>query len=299
MGKDPFKDFVVRHKKGATIYKEGDLGTEMYVVQSGAVRIYREIGGTKQELAIMEKGDFFGEIAVLEGLPRTASAEVVDDGELIEINSTTFDKMIRGNIEIAVRMLRKLSNRLHEANRKIELLSRATAGGKSGVTGRVVAVDIDRPAEIQPSQADSAAASGVQAAPRSIAEVPVPEGAVALLVLEGGSRHFPITGPSALIGRYDPVTGTRPEIDLTQVDINRSVSRRHAKIVLESGTFLLSEEVGALNGTFINGQRLTAGKPAPIRSGDKVGMGMVSLIFKAADKTAGRSTRTSASAGRS
>src|SRR2546427_151750 len=130
MAGDPFKEFTVKHRKGETIYVEGDLGSEMYVVQSGAVRIYRTLGGVKQELAIMEKGDFFGEIAVLEGLPRTASAEALDTSEIIEINSATFDTMIRANIEIAVRMLRKLSNRLQEANRKIELLSRATASGK-------------------------------------------------------------------------------------------------------------------------------------------------------------------------
>nr|HXH28742.1 cyclic nucleotide-binding domain-containing protein [Candidatus Polarisedimenticolia bacterium] len=124
MAADPFKDLIVRRKKGESIYKEGDLGSEMFVVQSGSVRIFREIGDVKQELAVMEKGDFFGEIAVLEGLPRTASAEAVDPVELIEINTTTFDRMIRSNIEIAVRMLRKLSNRLQEATRRIEVLSR-------------------------------------------------------------------------------------------------------------------------------------------------------------------------------
>src|SRR2546426_3156700 len=86
MAGDPFKEFTVKRKKGEMIYVEGDLGSEMYVVQSGAVRIYRTLGGVKQELAIMEKGDFFGEIAVLEGLPRTASAEALDTSEIIEIN---------------------------------------------------------------------------------------------------------------------------------------------------------------------------------------------------------------------
>ena len=79
MAADPFKEFTSRVKKGEVVYREGDLGTEMYVVQSGAIRIFRDIGGVKQELSIMEKGDFFGEIAVLEGLPRTASAEALDD----------------------------------------------------------------------------------------------------------------------------------------------------------------------------------------------------------------------------
>ncbi|MBI1950710.1 MAG: cyclic nucleotide-binding domain-containing protein, partial [Acidobacteria bacterium] len=91
MAGDPFKELTVKRRKGEIIYLEGDLGTEMYVVQSGAVRIFRALGGVKQELSIMEKGDFFGEIAVLEGLPRTASAEALDACELIEINSATFD----------------------------------------------------------------------------------------------------------------------------------------------------------------------------------------------------------------
>ncbi len=288
MASDPFKNLTTRHKKGEVIYKDGDLGTEMYVVQSGAVRIFRELAGVKQELAIMEKGDFFGEIAVLEGLPRTASAEALDEVELIEINSTTFDKMIRGNIEIAVRMLRKLSNRLQEANRKIELLSRATSKGQAA-GARVGVVDIDLPAEAPPPSA-APPSGGIQASPKPMSEVEVPEGALAVLVQEDGARHFPITSETALIGRYDPVTGMRPEIDLTQLDLHRSVSRRHARIVMENASFLLSEEVGALNGTFVNGQRLTPGKPSAIVSGDKVGLGMVSLIFKAARRLSGSPT---------
>jgi len=279
MATAPFKDLTIHRKQGEPVFVEGDLGSEMYIVQSGMVRIYREVEGVKQELAVMEKGDFFGEIAVLEGLPRSTSAEALEDAELIEINSTTFDKMIRANIEIAVRMLRKLSNRLQEANHKIETLMSAAPG--QGEAAAVTVVDIDRPAEAPPPAPDSAPSAGVDAAPQPLEEVEIPEGALGLLVLEGGSRLFPITSAAAVIGRYDPVTGTRPEIDLTQVDINRSVSRRHAKIVHQDGAFLLSEEVGALNGTHINSERLTSGQQSPLASGDKVAFGMVSLIFKA------------------
>ncbi len=283
MGADPFKDLIIKRKKGESIYREGDLGSEMYVVHSGSVLIFREFNGTRQELAVMEKGDFFGEFALLEGLPRTACAEALENSQLIEINSTTFDKMIRGNIEIAVRMLRKLSNRLQEAGRKIDTLSRAGAGAQADTTD-ADAVDTDRPTEAPPPPPDAPPSSGVQAVPQPLADVKVPEGALGVLVLEGGTRHFPINVDTAIIGRYDPVTGTQPDIDLTQVDINRSVSRRHARIVKQDGGFVISEEVGALNGTFVNGQRLTTGKPATVVSGDKVGLGMVSLIFKASDR---------------
>src|SRR5258706_5169526 len=177
MAGDPFKEFTVKRRKGETIYVEGDLGSEMYVVQSGAVRIFRSTGGVKQELSIMEKGDFFGEIAVLEGLPRTASAEALEECELIEINSATFDKMIRGNIEIAVRMLRKLSNRLQEANTKIEILSKAADAGSRSVP-RVAAVDMDQPAEAPPPSPSASPAAGVGAAPKPRADGEGPAGAV-------------------------------------------------------------------------------------------------------------------------
>ena len=83
-----------------------------------------------------------------------------------------------------------------------------------------------------------------------------------------------------MIGRYDPVTETQPAVDLTPLDIKRSVSRRHARITAAQGNFFLVEEVGALNGTFVNGTRLTTGRPTPLKDGDCLGLGTVNLIFR-------------------
>src|SRR5215813_849034 len=127
MGINPFQNFMVRYGAGERVFTEGDLGTTMYIVQSGKVRLFRVVDGQKRVHGMMEKGDFFGEMSILEGLPRTVSAEATEDAELIEINSMTFDKMIKGNIEIAIRMLRKLSIRLREAERRIETLQPGAA----------------------------------------------------------------------------------------------------------------------------------------------------------------------------
>jgi len=286
MAPDPFKNLTLRRKQGEILFQEGDLGSEMYVVQAGAVRLFRVRDGAKQELAVMEKGDFFGELAVLEGLPRTSGAEAIGDIEVIEINSATFDRMIRANIEIAVRMLRKLSNRLQEANSRLE--AHTEAGPAVRRDAVATAVDMDRPAAPAgpPPEAAPATASA-PAAPVASADIQIPKGALGVLVLEGGGKVFPLTGAAAVIGRYDPVTGTRPEIDLTQVDINRSVSRRHARLALQDGAYHLIEEVGALNGTSVNGNRLTPGKPQALASGDRIALGMVSLLFKAGPAAAG------------
>jgi len=276
----PLKDFVVKFKTGETVYRDGDPGAEMFIVQSGAVRVFRDLGGQEQILAEMEKGDFFGEMSVLEGLPRTANARALEDCELIEINSTVFDRMIRGNIEIAVRMLRKLSTRLQEANRRVEELM---AAGPQ--TPAAPPLDLDRPLEpiSEPaSEPPEPAAPPAPAAATVDGEGAIPFGPdwLGVLVLEDGQRAFPIRGESSLIGRYDPVTGTRPEIDLTPYDTNRSVSRRHAKVTAQGDALFVSEEVGALNGTFLNGKRLTPGKPEQIRTGDTLALGMVTLRFE-------------------
>ena len=94
------------------IFREGDLGTEMYIIQDGQVEILRSLDGEERVLSVLDKGDFFGEMSVLEDLPRTASARALVRTRLLQINGSTFDQMLRGNPEIAVRMMRKLSRRL-------------------------------------------------------------------------------------------------------------------------------------------------------------------------------------------
>lgn len=248
MAVSAFQNFLVRYGAGERIFTEGDLGTTMYVVQSGKVQLFRLVDDQRRVHGVMEKGDFFGEMSILEGLPRTVSAEATEDSDLIEINSMTFDKMIKGNIEIAIRMLRKLSIRLREAERRIETM--------------------------QPGMLQGAAARSTQIPQRGQKT----EGG-AHLTVEGDSATFPVTGSDTLIGRYDPVTELMPDVDLTQVDLKRSVSRRHARITRTADGYALVEEVGALNGTFVNGQKLLAGRPQPVEDGDRIACGMVKLAF--------------------
>jgi CRP-like cAMP-binding protein len=253
MAKNPFQNFVVRFHSGERVFEEGDTGATMFIVQSGAVRLYREIEEQRRDLGVMEKGDFFGEMSILEGLPRTHCAEAMEDAELIEINSATFDKMIKGNIEIAIRMLRKLSIRLRDAERRLENV-------------QVTASTLARPPV--PSTVGESSMDDVE-----------PKTGMRLEAEENGVV-FPLVPTETMIGRYDPVTELKPDVDLTELDLKRSVSRRHARIVETDEGLVVIEEVGALNGTFVNGTRLTAGEPHPVSDGDRVGFGMVKLVFR-------------------
>jgi hypothetical protein len=276
---NPFKDFTIHLQVGETVFQEGEPGTMMYVIQSGAVELLREVDGRKISYGVLERGDFFGEMSLLlERQPRTTSAVVVEEADLVEINATLFDKMIRGNIEIAVRMMRKLSLRLREQEDRWqpEAAGAAVVAPPAPVAATPVAAP---PVEARPATPAPAPPSR----PRPALAVPPsrrPEGAHALFTTGDGRHQFPLSGDRAAIGRFDPVTGMRPEVDLSAVDINRSVSRHHARLVREGDGYALTEEVGALNGTFVNGKRLTTGKPMRLRDGDEVSLGMVKLAFQ-------------------
>lgn len=107
---------------GTVLFREGEPGKEMYVVQSGKVRLTRTIRGQEKTLADLPAGEFFGEMSIINEKPRTASAIVVEDAQLLVLDPRTFEAMIKANTEIAVRMIKKMAGRLDIANAQIENL---------------------------------------------------------------------------------------------------------------------------------------------------------------------------------
>lgn len=112
------------------LFEENDPGSRMFVIRSGRVRIFRRVGDSEIVLAFLGAGDFFGEMALLENLPRSATAETVEHTRLIEVDAETFEEMLRSNTEIAVRMMSKLASRLRESDHRIEHLLMESAIGR-------------------------------------------------------------------------------------------------------------------------------------------------------------------------
>lgn len=228
-----------RLQPGEEVFKEGDAGSEMFIIQEGQVEIARLVDGAERRLALLEKGDFFGEMALLDALPRSASARALTEVRLVEINGATFTRMLQDDPEIAVRIMRKLSHRLREAD---ELLGRSE--------------------------------------PRPAPPPPPPEAAGYLTHRASGARLEVGWDSSLTVGRSDPVTGLQPAIDLTGIDRQRSVSRRHAKLTRRAGQLYLVEDLAATNGTFVNGERIVPGEPVEVRSGDLLRFGLVELRYQ-------------------
>jgi CRP/FNR family transcriptional regulator, cyclic AMP receptor protein len=90
------------------IFREGDKAEELYVIQSGTV----EIHGGQRVLAILEEGDFFGEMALIDPAPRSASAIAVTDVHLIPISEKRFIELVTETPAFALDLLRILVRRI-------------------------------------------------------------------------------------------------------------------------------------------------------------------------------------------
>lgn len=117
-----FQRFGKDIPKGTILFREGEPGKEMYVLQSGMVAISKKVRDVEKVLAVLGPGEFFGEMAIISNKPRNASAIVEEDARVLVIDPPTFEAMIRGNAEIAVRMIKKLAERLSDADAQIETL---------------------------------------------------------------------------------------------------------------------------------------------------------------------------------
>lgn len=246
-GKDSVRESSAVYAAGDMIFSQGDLGTEMFIIQEGEIDIIKHINDESHLLSHLERGDFFGEMALLENAPRTADAVARTEVRVLVINGSRFDEMLRKNPEIAVRIIRKYSKRLREANTLLEHL-----------VGR----ELDT---------DHAALDSTVIAPPERAQLH------RLVDVATGTAFFFSSGDETTIGRSDPVTGILPDIDLTPVDTNRSVSRRHAKIIRASEEYHVLEEVGTVNGTYVNEQRIPTGVPVTLHNGDLVKIGLIAM----------------------
>src|SRR5690348_6704882 len=119
---DGLERFAKDFKAGSVLFEEGQPGDYMYVIQSGAVEIRRQVGETERVLAVLPAGEFFGEMAILNARPRSATAVVRVPSRLVVIEGRTFEARLRARPEFAMRCIMSLALRLEAANQHVELL---------------------------------------------------------------------------------------------------------------------------------------------------------------------------------
>jgi len=136
-------------------------------------------------------------------------------------------------------------------------------------------------AEASKSEAPTGELNKPAAAPAPAAEPAAVVGAfkAKFTVIRGGRKgqDFPLEDGNNLIGRWDPETGSFPEVDLDADDPEAKISRKHALCRIENGKITV-EDIGSLNGTYVNrGPRLQPGSPVDLKSGDEIIIGKTFL----------------------
>lgn len=134
-----------KYKKNDVILMEEESGTALFVIVKGKVKVARSSNdGREVILSILSDGDFFGEMAILDGLTRSATVASIEDTELFLLQRNDFMNLLHEYPEISVVLLQEMTKRLRSADMKIKALSLKDAEGKVATVILQLADDIGK-----------------------------------------------------------------------------------------------------------------------------------------------------------
>jgi CRP/FNR family cyclic AMP-dependent transcriptional regulator len=117
-----FEKFGVEYKPNEIIFCEYEPGYEFYFIQRGRVTIVKLINDREKTIDIMEPGDVFGEMAILETKPRSATVIAVDHVKLLKFHRDNFDALLQGNPQLAFILILIFSKRIFDQKRRLMIL---------------------------------------------------------------------------------------------------------------------------------------------------------------------------------
>lgn len=117
---EPTKDLTREYPKDTMIFSEAQSGSDMFIIQSGEVAISKVVDGNEVTLALLHKGDMFGEMALLENKPRSASAIAHSDCKLMVVNLANFNQMVATQPQLIARLTTTLAERLWSMYRQLD-----------------------------------------------------------------------------------------------------------------------------------------------------------------------------------
>jgi CRP-like cAMP-binding protein len=112
-------DAVRSYPKNTMIFSECQSGSDMFIIQTGQIKITKFVDNNEIILAVLKKGDFFGEMALLENKPRSASAIAHEDCTLMVINRSNFNIMVQTQPQLIARLTTTLAERLWALSRQL------------------------------------------------------------------------------------------------------------------------------------------------------------------------------------
>jgi CRP-like cAMP-binding protein len=123
MDMSAFSRFAKTFKPGEMIFSEFEPGDTFYLIQSGRVQLLKHIGDIEKTLDILQPSEMFGEMAILENSPRSATAIALDTVRVLEFNSSNFEILMLGNPQIAMKLLKLFVKRIYDSKRRLMILT--------------------------------------------------------------------------------------------------------------------------------------------------------------------------------
>lgn len=226
---------------GDVVLKEGETGETAYYIKSGKVEVSKEKDGRKVHIAYLEAGATFGEMSMVDDLPRSASVTAVEETVVTEFHRDELFVAMRDNPEVFGKFLKSIIERLREANRLIAALD---PGAKEAAWSKAVA---KAAAEAQPRLANLREPGSKDAS--WTLEGLTPEAVAALR-----AHPAPITTFPFRIGRRsdDPFLYNHLEIEEQEP---AQIARHHVSLVWEDGRIGVQDR-GSEKGASVDGVRI-------------------------------------------
>ena len=117
-----FERFVKTFERDSVIISEHEPGETFYLIQSGSIQLVKCVNGVRKNLDILHPGEFFGEMAILENSPRSATCVAIDKVEVLEFNKANFEALITGNPQMALILLKLFCKRIYDQKRRLKIL---------------------------------------------------------------------------------------------------------------------------------------------------------------------------------
>ncbi len=234
--------------KGEILFKEGDPAKGAYVIQSGVISLKRFKNDSYILVDEAKKGDIIGVPSTLINTPRFYTAFVEEDNtRVVELPPQILNEIIIKDPEISLSILKRYSERLFS----LETLFKNLKLPKIETDKLETKDKKELPAQVK-----------------------------AFLRIVPSNRRVPIKNVVNTIGRKVLSMNYIPDIDLSAEDKGKYISRKHAVIFYDQNEFFIKEELGVLNGTFLNGEKLKENIPYKLKNGDIVKFCNIEAIFE-------------------
>jgi CRP-like cAMP-binding protein len=111
-----------RFAPGTVVFREGESSDMVFLLQSGRIRLFKQVGAVERSLRVVRPGDLFGELALLTGSRRQSTAVALDESLALGFDHATFHQVAQTNPDVGLRVIEQIVRRLRDAEDQIEIL---------------------------------------------------------------------------------------------------------------------------------------------------------------------------------